>query len=424
MNYTTDSCRVMFTNGQIERMRAALYLARTTLLTSPGCIPPGTDYYDVAIANLIAPVAPQCHQYIEPEIRIGSGCTMPMTSAVFNYKVDNGSWQQYTWSGTLNNSQFTNIVLPQIAAMPGTHNMTIVASLPNGQSDMNANNDTLIFNFAVLQNGDGVFPPYVETFESGGFPPQNWTIEDESESVHWEKVTSASAYGNGSASAMYGNFYLNDQGRKSGMITSAIDLSSWPLCCPPHLTFSWAYPLPSPPGSSFADTLNISFSIDCGDTWTKIWEKGGNDLATAPFYPYTSPFIPLTTEWQTETIELISQIGLESLVYFKFENINDWGNCLYLDNINFDFISGSPYNENVIYKISAFPSPLKNTEYLNITISPDDDISVSITDITGRNIINGSSDKQIKLNGVSPGIYSVNVFVKGIPLYRQKIVVE
>ena len=49
---------------------------------------------------------------------------------------------------------------------------------------------------------------------------------------------------------------------------------------------------------------------------------------------------------------------------------------------------------------------------------------MSITDITGRNIINGSSDKQIKLNGVSPGIYSVNVFVKGIPLYRQKIVVE
>jgi len=106
MNYTTDSCRVMFTNGQIERMRAALYLARTTLLTSPGCIPPGTDYYDVAIANLIAPVAPQCHQYIEPEIRIGSGSTMTMTSAVFNYKVDNGIWQQYTWSGTLNNSPF------------------------------------------------------------------------------------------------------------------------------------------------------------------------------------------------------------------------------------------------------------------------------------------------------------------------------
>lgn len=424
MNYTTDSCRVMFTNGQVERMRAALYLARTTLITSPGCIPPGTDYYDAAIAGLIAPLAPQCHQYIAPEIRIGSGCTMPMTSAVFRYRVDNGSWQQYTWNGTLNNSQFANVVLPQIAAAPGSHVMTVVASLPNGQSDMNANNDTLIFLFNVLQNGDGAFPPYSETFESSAFPPAGWTIEHPAESVRWQRVTSASAFGNGAASAMYGNFYLNDQGRRSGMITCAIDLSTWPLCCPPHLTFSYAYPLPSPPGTYFADTLNIYFSVDCGDTWTKIWGKGGNDLATAPFYPYTAPFVPLASEWTAEAIALFPYTGLEPLVYFKFENVNDWGNCLYVDNINFDFISFSPDENKTSYQISAFPSPVKQGETLNITVVPETRVVISLCDLYGRTLITEDAGRSINTGSISPGIYLVNVSVDGKIIFRNKIAVE
>lgn len=423
MNYTEDSCRVMFTLGQIERMRAALYISRETILTSPACLTPGAVYYDVAISSLIAPLSAQCHQYVAPEIRIGNGSTSTLTSAVFSYKVDNGSWQQYTWTGSLLNSEFENVVLTQASATAGPHTMTIVASLPNGQTDMNANNDSLIFSFDILQSGDGIIPPYSETFEGSAFPPQGWTIDHPYESIHWERSTGASAFGNGTASAMYGNFYLNDQGRQSGMITYAMDLSTWPLCCPPHLTFSWAYPLPSPPGNFFADTLNIYTSDDCGDTWVKIWGKGGNNLATAPFYPYTSPFVPLSTEWMTETIEL-APVAFSPLAYIKFENVNGWGNCLYVDNINFDFISDSPYKEDIEYRISTFPSPVKNTEYLNISVTPDDEISVNITDLTGRFIVNGNSNKQVKLNGVSPGIYSVNIFVKGIPLYRQKIVVE
>ncbi|NQY06008.1 MAG: hypothetical protein HRT68_07425, partial [Flavobacteriaceae bacterium] len=59
--------------------------------------------------------------------------------------------------------------------------------------------------------------------------------------------------------------------------------------------------------------------------------KTGADLATAP--NTTAQFIPENDQWRTESIDLSPYIG-NGNVQIKFRNINDYGQTLYLDNIN------------------------------------------------------------------------------------------
>ena len=97
------------------------------------------------------------------------------------------------------------------------------------------------------------------------------------------------------------------------------------------LTFDVAYAWH---GVNYDDELKVQISTDCGVTYSTIYQKAGQDLATVE-YQENNQWMPIDdSEWRTEEVDLADYLGQD--VVIKFVNINDFGNQLYLNHINVD----------------------------------------------------------------------------------------
>lgn len=419
MNYTDDACQAMFTHGQIDRITAALYTYRASLITSLGCVPPATNHYDAALVDVVFPTQQTCHQTVEAEITIGNGSTEPLTSLTLNYRLDNDPWQQDFWTGSLANSQFENVILPPVTASPGLHYITVYSSDPNGHPDDDPVNDTLIIEFDVMDDSDGLPLPFAEGFESGDFPPDGWYLDPPNHTVQWERTTAAGGYDNSPASAMFDNFY-DLSGQKDGLVTPCINLLT---ATGTKLYFDYAY-MASASATYWVDTLSLFCSVDCGDNWIKIWEKGGADLATAPHYGYVNPFVPLSDEWETDTISLAVAEG-NSLVLFKFQNTNDWGAQVYIDNINVDGLVDIDQPAGPGSLIRVYPTLVDNSMLLNVDVPFRMTGGISFIDISGRILQTNQLEQglnRIGLLDIPQGIYFYTICNNGFTVKTGKIV--
>src|SRR5258708_738841 len=92
---------------------------------------------------------------------------------------------------------------------------------------------------------------------------------------------------------------------------------------------------------TYADTLAVYASTDCGATWKQIYYKGGANLSTAPNMTVASPtcFVPTSSQWRNDNINLSSLLG-KSSVMFAFENRSQWAEWMYVDNINITAVTG------------------------------------------------------------------------------------
>ena len=151
-------------------------------------------------------------------------------------------------------------------------------------------------------------------------------VPEASSSFSWTYNDTVGGYGLSSHCIMVDNHSINDLGETCDIIAplnmSALDPSE------AILEFDVAYAQYS---GAYADALEVLVSLDCGKTFTSVYYKTGADLATAP--NTTTQFIPENDQWRTESIDLSPYLG-NGNVQIKFRNINDYGQTLYLDNIN------------------------------------------------------------------------------------------
>jgi len=75
--------------------------------------------------------------------------TTVLTSAQITYQIDNGTAQQYNWTGTLNQWQTQVITLPTVQLATGAHTFTATVSNPNQALDENSTNNQSIANVTV-----------------------------------------------------------------------------------------------------------------------------------------------------------------------------------------------------------------------------------------------------------------------------------
>jgi hypothetical protein len=72
-----------------------------------------------------------------------------LTSAQINYQLDNGTVQQYNWTGSLNQWQTQTISLPVVQFTAGNHTFSATVSNPNQALDENATNNQSVANIVV-----------------------------------------------------------------------------------------------------------------------------------------------------------------------------------------------------------------------------------------------------------------------------------
>ncbi|HOZ52433.1 MAG TPA: choice-of-anchor J domain-containing protein, partial [Chitinophagaceae bacterium] len=222
-----------------------------------------------------------------------------------------------SWSfpgGTPSTSTATNPIVSYNTS--GNFNVTLTVSDGVNTSTKTMNNYISTF---------GASLPFAEGFEGIDFPPTGWkNIDNSTAGVAWAKSMSAGGFGLSSSSMMFDNYSWNNVGEKDEIYLKQLNFSSVTSL---KLKFDIAYQV----FSGYSDSLAVLISTDCGATFTKLYQKGGSILSSAG--SGGNNFVPSASEWRTDSISLNAYIGQPN-VLLAFQNINGYGNKLYIDNIN------------------------------------------------------------------------------------------
>ncbi|MES2621791.1 MAG: M43 family zinc metalloprotease [Bacteroidota bacterium] len=350
MDYTRDNCSSMFTIDQAQAMRNTLDGARATIKTSTSAC-----FYnlDAAVAKIGLPTDTVCSLTFSPAVLIRNEGTTTITSGKFYLQIDGGGTQIINWNGSIGLLQETQITLPAQTVTDGAHTLAVTFANVNGQtSDGFSGNDSKNVAFIAYDAGPSAALPFTEDFESG-FPASNWSVNNPNNDITWLQNTNYGGYESSFQSASINNlgYSSNPTGKRDGLITDVYDFTGTTY---PELKFDVAYVQHS---INRSDSLNLYYSLDCGSNWIKIWNQNGAQLATDS--NQTTLFLPDATQWKTVSVPLVA-IGPQRKVSFKFENVTDWGNVLYLDNINIQNNPALSAGELKKQDVKVFPNPAGN----------------------------------------------------------------
>lgn len=174
-------------------------------------------------------------------------------------------------------------------------------------------------------NTQGIQLPVSEGFENATFPPVNWTnVDAGNNAVTWQRYSGAGGFGASSNCMYFDNYNNNLNGAHDEFRSVSIDLTAYNTAT---LVFDVAYQMYS---SSYPDSFQVLVSTNCGASFTSVYLKTGAVLATVAG-DNSSPFVPTSGQWRTETVNLNAFTG--QTVMLNFRNIGRYGNNLYVDNI-------------------------------------------------------------------------------------------
>jgi PKD repeat protein/photosystem II stability/assembly factor-like uncharacterized protein len=252
-----------------------------------------------------------------------------------------GSTQISFLEGTSENSQNPVVQYHET----GSYNVTLIAHNANGQAHLTKNNYVMI---------GGMPLPYSEDFENGSLTDAYWTVENPDLNITWE-LTEVSGNWPGSHAAWINIFNYYAFGPRDYLVSPPLDFSGFNSL---GLYFQHAYAS----RYSLADTLIVSISGDCGDTWTRLYSATLEDLETSP--PTEESFAPASADdWcgagygvDCNILDLSAWAG-QSGIRIRFETFGRFGNNIFIDNIQISNSVGVAMQGQDEGEITIFPNP-------------------------------------------------------------------
>ena len=299
MDYS--SCERMFTQGQVDRVRATLNSStaqRNNLWTNPNLLAAGV-YGGAAV--FYASLTEVC-----------VGTSVSFTDESYN-GITSWSWSFPGGTPATSTDKYPSVVYD----MPGFYDITLTVSNDTGSTSTTKPSYIKVSSSGTL--------PYLEEFET----EMGWAAESTS-GVEWE-YSSVSFSGTGGA-IWIDNFDQGNDGEIDQVVGSLVDLSVLETGV---LNFKVAYAQRDPSNN---DILKVYTSGDCGNSWTQDWIRGGlslsggiggNGLQPTMFSPSSD------TSW----IDFSANISIPALTEnfrMMFEFIGDGGNNIYIDNVMID----------------------------------------------------------------------------------------
>lgn len=360
-----------------------------------------------------------CTTSYTPSIDVKNIGTSVISSLDISYKLNTGTAVLTTWNGTIAVGNTVTIPLPtQSPLIAGVNTFSATITAVNGTLDNDAANN--VYTKKITANlTSPILPPLVEGFNSTVFPPTNWTRINGGATYGWTRITTGYSASSGSAKM---DFWFSPAGDVDEMYSPKLNLSNVTSAT---LDFKIAK---AGLGGTENDRLEVLVSSDCGQNWTSVFDESGASLATlinasTAFTP-TSPVV--TSEWSINNANLIAFIGQPEVIV-NFRATSDYGNNLYLDEININTVTGidAPSSEQ---QISLFPTPTRGDVFINLESVKSNTVKISITDNTGKLVSEFESVKRdnaikIDLSAQASGVYFVNINADG-KIITKKVVLE
>lgn len=365
-------------------------------------VPPNTSAFDVEIEKFIGSDL-NCSGNYPLQLVIRNAGSTDFSGGIIQYFMNGTSVGSSTYSGLLQEGERDTIFSPAILFNAGLNELRAVIQplVATTERDLVNNNRVL-----RMKTQPQVSMPFGESFEYNDFTGNNWHLVNGDYKITWDTIKTG-----GLPNSQYSGFmkYLTYTTRDPNDIVYtpfiAVPESSDSLI----LSFDYAYRFRS---NSLSDSLEVSYSQDCGNSWIPIFYKGGEELATIDtFWTNFKPFA--STHWRNERQNLINQIDGNEVI-FKFRAINDNGSNFFIDNIFvYDAVSPASILSVEAESFKLFPNPAD--DYVELKFLPlGSNGKLTVCDLTGKVVYVGrlsQSQQQVKIQTAQfgQGIYFVAV---------------
>lgn len=372
---------------------------------------------DAAVQRVNLHTLSACDSTVVPEVLLRNFGSDTLTTANLNILIDNIPYQAFPWTGSLAAGDSQSVVLPAIALNSGTYSISVIVHDPNGFADQNSLNN--LGQAAITIDPNIVALPVVEDFQTifWTWPPTNWDLDDAGQL--FQPDYSRGGFGNSTVSLFASCF--GNPGLTATLSSGKIPFQS--VLAPARLTFSLAY---APYSNLYHDSLFVEVSTDCGISFTRVYAKGDNSLATSA--AQTQAFLPQAGDWRTETVDLNSFIGAD-LLMLRFVAQSGNGNNIYLDDINIlDGTSGIAVVE-PSRRMLVFPNPVFDKAKLVLQSETAGFGRLMIYDVFGRRVgdkeiqvLGGYNEFPIDMSSYAKGIYRIIWSTPGEPSLNVSLV--
>lgn len=349
----------------------------------------------------------QCTSTFTPTVTVKNFGTSTLTSATINYQIDGGTVMTQAWTGSLATGATNVATLPmQTVSGAGGHTFTAYTSNPNGQTDPDAANNTTVKSFAII--GTGAAAPLVEGFTAATFPPTGWFLSNPDLGPTWTRKTGTGGFGTSTACTKM-DFYNSTAGNVDEFYAKNLDLTG---ASGVNLTFNVAYAQ----YSTENDKLEVKISTNCGTSWTTLFNKAGTTLSTAA--ATTGAFTPTSAQWRAETVSLASYIG-QTNVMIKFVATSQYGNNLYVDDINITNLSTGIEEQAGATDVTVYPNPMTNNATVQFNLIESNNVSITLVNALGQAVITenlgtlnmGEQNYSLNAESLNNGFYFLNITV-------------
>jgi|YNPMSStandDraft_1061717.scaffolds.fasta_scaffold00468_9 PKD repeat protein len=400
MEYTY--CYRMFTEGQKLRMHAALnshISGRNNLWTTANLIATGVH----------SSVNPQiCPPIADFTYNKKFGCAE--TSVQFkNYTWNTDSISSLTWQFPGGNPSVSNDINPVVTySQAGLYSATLTATNPAGSSTITKNNI-----IQILDENNAYSLPWFEGFENYLFPqtdnPNLYWFTSGTGQHQWQRTTITSYSG---IACLIAKNNLNANESQIELYSPNILINGQN---PANIIkFKLAY---AQKDENTNDKLQVFVSFNCGETWYPRLSKAGANLQTVNGTYYNN-FVPTENQWREEYFS-IGAFLTRPFIRLKFVATSNQGNPIYIDNIQLDVATSSQINEfDDFYLPIIYPNPVNEETKLWIKTTSNENLSLIITDILGKNILTnnfelykGENSIQLPINNIKPGIYFIKLVI-------------
>jgi hypothetical protein len=410
--YTDDACMNIITVGQVERMVTILEYAprRASLLNSSGTSYPDDDYIDLAVNSIKSPGRVVCDGELNLVVEIKNNGTLPITNFEVDYTL-NEILETYTYEGdTLFSGEVVDIHLEQSVIPNGSYDLSITVNI---QNDKDETNNTSQHAFAVNDQEDYI--PLREQFEISDIAASGWITINEDNKTGWE-LSEASSVSKENTAAFINLYNYEERQQNDWLISPSLDFTE---TAGASVFFKTSYAK----NQDFNDQLKVMASSDCGAHFDDILEVlSSSELSGTSSEDFWEP--ESRNDWITHSIDLSAYSG-EPNVRLAFVTVNDYGNNLYLDDIEFFATAEDQVVKTAQNSFTLYPNPSTDGLFkLAFNTSGRQDVIILIYDQMGRivaqneyqNTLNQTYDYD--LTGLRSGIYFINA--KGQDFVRSK----
>ena len=425
------SCPTMFTQGQKALMRNVLTTFRAGLSTPANLAATGTA--DGFVAPACAPIAAFA-AISNPSVCINA----PVTLRDFSYNQSAaGGTVSYSWSfpgGTP--ATATGATVSVSYATAGFYPVTQTVTNSSGSGTV-----TLTNYIRVEGPSGGETAPYAESFEDAGFPnvfatPTLRNYETSgvsgtglaSASFAWRRQTAFPA-ANGSAYLVVTNRTYPAR-TITTLISPNINLTA--ASAGSVLRFARAYALRS---AGTNDELRLTFSSDCGTSWSAPTVFTASDLTTQGRTPIDGYVPASSADWQDLVVPIPAQYQGSGLFKVRLQMVNgtSQGNNFYLDHLRISSPLATKADALANRGISVYPNPMTTATAVHLNLRASTKIELRLTDLLGRTVLTlpaktyGAGPQILPLlatgRSLPAGIYVVRIALDGEP-FSSKLTVE